>query len=350
MSTIAYFAGSNTAFNVRQAVSNVGRMLGKDYNLHLLTTSPEAFDTNVHEDYKIFGSSNASSRWGHIASLRNYLSSNKPDLLMNITRPSLHGNPVAVAAKFHGVPYVYRYSGDAFYYYKVLRGGRKVACFSVRNVLGRLPVELASSYIVLGPVGEERLADRGVRQEQIYQVPTSINPARFKGHFSYPKTLPNNERNIVLFVGRQTRVKGIETMSRIIPKILERRDDVEFVFIGTDDGQLNLPASVSEHVTIVGPVAPESMPQYYAAADLLVHPSLSEGIPRAILESLASATPVVARDVGDVAEATSNLFEEENELVEAVVEFESLPLDSAETFFLENVRKRYLASLEDILQ
>lgn len=350
MSTLAYFVGSNTAFNVCRAVRNVGRMLSDEYDLHLITTSPDAFDPTVRDDFETFGSAHQSNWTGHFASLRSYLSFNEPDLLTNVTRPSLHGNPVALAAQYHEIPYVYRYSGDAFYYYNVLQGWRKAACFGVRNVLGRLPVQLASAHIVLGPVGEQRLVDRGASRDSIYQVPTSIDPVRFEGSFSRPEGIPDDDGvNILLFVGRRTRVKGIQTMQRTIPKILKRRSDIEFVFIGDGDDLLDLSTSVREHVTVLGPVAPEAMPRYYDAADLLVHPSLSEGIPRAILESLASGTPVIARDVGDVAMATSNLFIGEREFIEGVTKFESLSLDPAKKFFIENVRNRYIKALEDIM-
>lgn len=50
----------------------------------------------------------------------------------------------------------------------------------------------------------------------------------------------------------------------------------------------------------------DDIPRLLAAADILVHPSLSEGLPLAILEAMASQTPVVATRVGGVSEAVDH--------------------------------------------
>jgi glycosyltransferase involved in cell wall biosynthesis len=55
-------------------------------------------------------------------------------------------------------------------------------------------------------------------------------------------------------------------------------------------------------VRFLGLVPHERMAEVYTAADALVLPSLREGMPNVLLESLACGTPVVATGVGGVAE------------------------------------------------
>src|SRR5581483_5086987 len=45
---------------------------------------------------------------------------------------------------------------------------------------------------------------------------------------------------------------------------------------------------------------------YFAAADVLVLPSLSEGSPNVILEAMSARVPIVAADVGGVSEIVSD--------------------------------------------
>jgi glycosyltransferase involved in cell wall biosynthesis len=56
-------------------------------------------------------------------------------------------------------------------------------------------------------------------------------------------------------------------------------------------------------VTLPGRVAPEEVPQYLQAADFLVLPSYSEGMPQAILEAMNCGLAVVATRVGGIPEA-----------------------------------------------
>ncbi|MFN8176608.1 MAG: glycosyltransferase family 1 protein [bacterium] len=63
---------------------------------------------------------------------------------------------------------------------------------------------------------------------------------------------------------------------------------------------------LAHHVRTTGYVEPEDLPALYAGAEALVFPSLEEGFGLPVLEAMACGTPVIASDVGAVAEVAGD--------------------------------------------
>jgi glycosyltransferase involved in cell wall biosynthesis len=61
-------------------------------------------------------------------------------------------------------------------------------------------------------------------------------------------------------------------------------------------------AGLAQRIVFAGTVPHDALPDWFRAADVTVLPSLSEGVPNVLLESIACGTPFVASDVGGVAE------------------------------------------------
>ena len=80
--------------------------------------------------------------------------------------------------------------------------------------------------------------------------------------------------------------------------------DATFVVVG--DGPLRAPlaAAAGPNVRFLG--FREDMPGVYASLDVLVQPSLREGMPMTILEAMASGLPVVATRVGAAGDVIDN--------------------------------------------
>jgi glycosyltransferase involved in cell wall biosynthesis len=116
----------------------------------------------------------------------------------------------------------------------------------------------------------------------------------------------DEECYLITVVGYLEDVKGHRYLLQALPNILQRHSNVKVVFVG--DGVLrdSLKAQVSDsnlsnHVVFAG--WQRDVPQILASSDVLVLPSLSEGLPFAILEAMAAKLPVVATRVGGIHEA-----------------------------------------------
>ncbi|MFH1835639.1 MAG: glycosyltransferase family 4 protein [Methanobacteriota archaeon] len=115
---------------------------------------------------------------------------------------------------------------------------------------------------------------------------------------------------LVLYTGRFLVEKGIDYLVGAVPDVLDKLDDVSFLFLGggfdehvVSDWIDN--EKLSRKVFNVPYVPYELMPYAYLASDVLVQPSLAEGLSRSILEAMACGLPIIASDVGGNPELVS---------------------------------------------
>lgn len=143
------------------------------------------------------------------------------------------------------------------------------------------------------------------------------------------KDIFNKNRFNIIHVGSFTREKNHFGLINIFIKILNDNPNSILHLIG--DGDLrkeieakieleNLKNSIILHGGIKNPL------NYIKAADVLVLPSIIEGLPGVILEAMYSKTPVVAYNVGGISEIvnsqTGSLIKKEDEdnFVKAILE------------------------------
>jgi glycosyltransferase involved in cell wall biosynthesis len=106
----------------------------------------------------------------------------------------------------------------------------------------------------------------------------------------------------ILFVGRLVDGKRPESVINALPSIRSAVPDARVVICGDGPLRSELSAravelSVDDAVAFRGTVPYDEMPAIYRSADVLVLPSEMEGLPRTVLESLATETPVVTSDL-----------------------------------------------------
>ncbi len=112
---------------------------------------------------------------------------------------------------------------------------------------------------------------------------------------------------LILFVGNLVPVKGLNVLIDACALLRDRGVRFQCRLIGRGPLRQELnrqiqKAALTQMVQLHGPCHLEQLPDWYRAANVLVLPSLSEGIPNVILESQACGTSVVASRVGGIPE------------------------------------------------
>ncbi|WP_135535095.1 glycosyltransferase family 4 protein [Halostella pelagica] len=153
----------------------------------------------------------------------------------------------------------------------------------------------------------KRVREFGVNS-QIKVIPNGVDTERFIPDGEASEMIDHNGP-VVLFVGRLVRGKrpedAIDAVSRL-PKRLETK----LYMVG--DGPLRSELKTNgdqDDVEFLGQVAYEKMPAVYRSGDMLLLSSQAEGLPRTILEAMATGTPVVVTDLEQVAPIVSGAGE-----------------------------------------
>lgn len=115
------------------------------------------------------------------------------------------------------------------------------------------------------------------------------------------------------YLGRLVDGKGLfETIAAV--DALRRESgfaSLEFRIAGSGDARERLAAEIARRglggaVTLVGALGPEAKAAFLRECDVFLLPSESEGMPYAVLESMAAGTPVVASRVGGIPDAVTD--------------------------------------------
>jgi glycosyltransferase involved in cell wall biosynthesis len=107
---------------------------------------------------------------------------------------------------------------------------------------------------------------------------------------------------VVATVARLFRNKGYEQLIPAMSMAVQREPRLRFLWIGdgAQRGEYERELTrrgLRERTTLTGLVEPEKLPQVLCAADLLVHASLWEGLPRAVVQALLLEIPAIGFDL-----------------------------------------------------
>jgi len=174
------------------------------------------------------------------------------------------------------------------------------------RTLGRWTFNQADQILCYTDEDKRRVRELGVTSP-IEVVSNGIDTERFTPKGSTSKLI-DAEGPVVLFVGRLVEGKRPEVAIKAFAEVRESMPDAELYLCGegplqSEIVELAAELGVREAVTFLGQVPYEGMPAVYRGADVLVLPSRAEGVPRTIMEALASGVSVVSSDLPQVRSA-----------------------------------------------
>lgn len=178
-----------------------------------------------------------------------------------------------------------------------------------------------------GIVGSTRISSR-----KVDVVSNAVDPDVF-----YPET--TNRTRSILYVGRITAEKGIDTLIRAIPLVRKEASDARLVIVGPKKYGLERGGyeeylrhvvkklRIEQHVTFAGTLSVNDLRKAYSQASVFCLPAVwQEPFGLTLIEAMACQTPVIGTSVGGIpeiiSESKSGLLVKPNhieELAEAII-------------------------------
>ncbi|XVH33039.1 glycosyltransferase family 4 protein [Haloferacaceae archaeon DSL9] len=172
------------------------------------------------------------------------------------------------------------------------------------QTVGRWTFNQADAVFCYTDVDKRRLREFGVRS-RIEVVPNGVDTERFTPEGPESDRL-DADGPAALFVGRLVEGKRPQDVLEAASIVRESRPDLTLYLCGEGPLREELEAGAGEElgdgVVFLGHVSYDEMPKIYRSADVLVLPSRAEGVPRTVLEALASGTRVITSDLPHVDE------------------------------------------------
>ncbi len=200
-----------------------------------------------------------------------------------------------IVAKMCGTRIVYQVHGGAlpqrlFHRHRVLTGFLRLTLRvpDVIVVLARVELEAYRAF---------------VPRQHVVALPNSVDCASFTG-LAARRSDPKTPLRLV-YLGRLAREKGVYDLLRALVLACADGIDARVTIAGSGPEEIRLREAasslgLSSRMQFVGPAFGRRKIELLGASDAFVLPSYSEGLPYALLESMAAGVPVIASRVGAI--------------------------------------------------
>jgi glycosyltransferase involved in cell wall biosynthesis len=221
--------------------------------------------------------------------------------------PAMNGYLTALVARAMGKPVVCYFSGDQrvqiFSGEKYQGPWAAVARMAavLHDVLYQRIVRASNASLFEGDVTLKRFAS--ANKNCFFMFPSMIEEHEI---WTRPQSSTQRPARNILFVGSLDTAKGIRFLLEAMAHAVQ--SGLEYTLTICGDGpernemkQLTERLGLNHLVNFRGHVRwGTELTQVYREADILVHPSLSEGVPKVVLEAMANGVAIIATTVGGI--------------------------------------------------
>lgn len=246
-------------------------------------------------------------RFRRLTGISYYISKKMTDELKNSNFGIIHSHhygyyPATAgleAAKQKGIPHVF----GPYYHPPIYGFERNMLASIYHKKFGKKLLQ--ESDVVLPHTEHEKnlLLKIGAREENTQILPNIVDTRKF--------SIGHKKENIVLFVGNFLKEKGADVAMELAKKLIEKRRDVRFVFVGNIFSDHPHRKSMEEMKTklastgramFTNNLSKNDLVKAYQKASILLLPSKYEAFSRVIAEAQSCGCAVVSTKVGAIPE------------------------------------------------
>ena len=173
-------------------------------------------------------------------------------------------------------------------------------------IISRVISQFADVVRVVSHSLKDAAIENGISPEKILYVPTRVDVGVFS-----PKTnqydVDKNKTAHLLFIGNLVPLKGVNYLIDALEIVFKKFDNIKLLIVGDGPQKSNLmqyshEKKLAHIIDFVGRIPHNTVPTFFDKGVVFILPSLTEGMPRVILESMACGVPVIASSVGGIPE------------------------------------------------
>ncbi len=179
--------------------------------------------------------------------------------------------------------------------------------FILKPFLSRV-FSLVDNFIVMSDELKHRLLVENYPETKVVKIPNGIDiklffPFDTEEREKLRKDFEISDKKVFVYAGRLVDGKGLDLLLEAVKLIMDKDKTVYLLLLGEGPIKTRLEdkassLGISDGICFKGNVS--NVYEYMNASDIFVFPSLSEGMPNALLEAMACRLPVIASRIGGV--------------------------------------------------